>query len=131
MPFNSSSWPPAFLGLGVQHLAMSFGSLSANAIRVLNAGASKGGFSHGTGEGSISPYHLEAGGRAEHPDDLKPQHLVGRVSATEMAQFDQLHTSLKPGELIAASAGTAFTSPAGGASAMSFPAAQAPATRSA
>lgn len=42
--------------------AMSFGSLSANAIRALNAGAKKGGFSHDTGEGSISPYHLEAGG---------------------------------------------------------------------
>jgi glutamate synthase domain-containing protein 2 len=42
--------------------AMSFGSLSANAIRALNAGAKRGGFSHDTGEGSISPYHLEAGG---------------------------------------------------------------------
>ncbi len=42
--------------------AMSFGALSANAIRALNAGARKGGFSHDTGEGSISPYHLEMGG---------------------------------------------------------------------
>jgi glutamate synthase domain-containing protein 2 len=42
--------------------AMSFGSLSANAIRALNAGARRGGFSHDTGEGSISPYHLEGGG---------------------------------------------------------------------
>jgi glutamate synthase domain-containing protein 2 len=42
--------------------AMSFGSLSANAIRALNAGARQGGFSHDTGEGSISPYHLEMGG---------------------------------------------------------------------
>ena len=42
--------------------AMSFGSLSANAIRALNAGAKKGGFSHDTGEGSISPYHREMGG---------------------------------------------------------------------
>lgn len=42
--------------------AMSFGSLSANAIRALNGGARKGGFSHDTGEGSISPYHLEGGG---------------------------------------------------------------------
>ena len=42
--------------------AMSFGSLSANAIRALNAGTKKGGFSHDTREGSISPYHLEAGG---------------------------------------------------------------------
>ena len=42
--------------------AMSFGSLSANAIRALNAGAKKGGFYHDTGEGSISPYHREMGG---------------------------------------------------------------------
>ena len=42
--------------------AMSYGSLSANAIRALNKGAKLGGFSHNTGEGSLSPYHLEAGG---------------------------------------------------------------------
>jgi glutamate synthase domain-containing protein 2 len=42
--------------------AMSFGSLSANAIRALNHGAKKGGFYHDTGEGSISPFHLEFGG---------------------------------------------------------------------
>jgi len=42
--------------------AMSFGSLSANAIRALNKGAKMGNFYHDTGEGSISPYHLENGG---------------------------------------------------------------------
>jgi len=42
--------------------AMSFGSLSANAIRALNKGAWRGGFAHDTGEGAISPYHLEFGG---------------------------------------------------------------------
>ena len=42
--------------------AMSFGSLSANAIRALNRGAAMGGFYHDTGEGSISPYHREFGG---------------------------------------------------------------------
>jgi glutamate synthase domain-containing protein 2 len=42
--------------------AMSFGSLSKNAVRALNAGAKKGNFYHNTGEGSISPYHLENGG---------------------------------------------------------------------
>ena len=41
--------------------AMSFGSLSANAIRALNRGAARGGFYHDTGEGSISPYHCEGG----------------------------------------------------------------------
>ncbi len=42
--------------------AMSFGSLSANAIRALNKGAKMGNFSHDTGEGSISAYHREFGG---------------------------------------------------------------------
>ena len=42
--------------------AMSFGALSANAIRALNAGAKKGDFAHDTGEGGVSPYHRENGG---------------------------------------------------------------------
>lgn len=42
--------------------AMSFGSLSDNAVRSLNKGAAMGGFAHDTGEGSISPYHREFGG---------------------------------------------------------------------
>jgi glutamate synthase domain-containing protein 2 len=42
--------------------AMSFGALSANAIRALNRGAKKGGFAHDTGEGGLSQYHLESGG---------------------------------------------------------------------
>ncbi|MGE0425658.1 MAG: FMN-binding glutamate synthase family protein [Reyranellaceae bacterium] len=42
--------------------AMSFGSLSANAVRALNKGAKKGGFYHDTGEGGFSPYHKENGG---------------------------------------------------------------------
>ena len=39
--------------------AMSFGSLSPNAIRALNGGAHIGRFAHNTGEGGISAYHLE------------------------------------------------------------------------
>ncbi|MEZ4978199.1 MAG: FMN-binding glutamate synthase family protein [Chitinophagales bacterium] len=42
--------------------AMSFGSLSANAIEALNGGAKIGGFAHNTGEGGISPYHQKHGG---------------------------------------------------------------------
>jgi glutamate synthase domain-containing protein 2 len=42
--------------------AMSFGALSANAVRALNKGAAKGRFAHDTGEGSISRYHREHGG---------------------------------------------------------------------
>ncbi|WP_084438444.1 FMN-binding glutamate synthase family protein [Shinella sp. HZN7] len=42
--------------------AMSFGSLSGNAVLALNTGARKGGFAHDTGEGSISRYHRQGGG---------------------------------------------------------------------
>jgi len=42
--------------------AMSFGALSANAIRALNGGAKRGNFAHDTGEGGFSPYHRENGG---------------------------------------------------------------------
>ena len=42
--------------------AMSFGSLSANAVEALNGGAKIGGFAHNTGEGGISSYHLKHGG---------------------------------------------------------------------
>jgi len=42
--------------------AMSYGSLSKNAVLALNAGARMGHFAHNTGEGGISPYHLEPGG---------------------------------------------------------------------
>ncbi|MFN2361229.1 MAG: FMN-binding glutamate synthase family protein [Marinobacter sp.] len=42
--------------------AMSFGSLSPNAILSLNKGAKLGNFYHDTGEGSISRYHREPGG---------------------------------------------------------------------
>ena len=42
--------------------AMSFGSLSANAILALNQGAKMGGFAHDTGEGSISTHHRVHGG---------------------------------------------------------------------
>ena len=41
---------------------MSFGSLSANAILALNAGAKRGNFAHDTGEGSISRHHRVHGG---------------------------------------------------------------------
>lgn len=42
--------------------AMSFGSLSGNAIGALNKGARLGGFAHDTGEGGLTKYHLEHGG---------------------------------------------------------------------
>jgi glutamate synthase domain-containing protein 2 len=42
--------------------AMSYGALSQNAILALNLGAKTGNFAHNTGEGGLSPYHLQNGG---------------------------------------------------------------------
>lgn len=41
--------------------AMSYGSLSNAAIMALNQGAREGGFAHNTGEGGVSPHHLQGG----------------------------------------------------------------------
>ncbi|MBW7845519.1 MAG: FMN-binding glutamate synthase family protein [Bacteroidia bacterium] len=42
--------------------AMSYGSLSSQAVESMNAGAKIGGFAHNTGEGGLSDYHLKHGG---------------------------------------------------------------------
>lgn len=42
--------------------AMSYGSLSKNAVQALNKGAKLGGFAHNTGEGGLTEYHLMHGG---------------------------------------------------------------------
>lgn len=57
-PDCTKPYPMALLNVS----AMSFGALSANAIRALNKGAKLGGFAHDTGEGGLSPYHQEFGG---------------------------------------------------------------------
>ena len=58
--------------------AMSYGSLSANAIRSLNRGAKIGGFAHDTGEGGVRPYHREAWRRPHLGNRIRllrlPQH---------------------------------------------------------
>ncbi|MCG9791047.1 FMN-binding glutamate synthase family protein [Flavobacterium algicola] len=41
--------------------AMSFGSLSENAVKALNIGAHKGQFYHNTGEGGLTDFHLQGG----------------------------------------------------------------------
>lgn len=42
--------------------AMSYGSLSNNAVLALNGGAKDGAFAHNTGEGGISSWHMKNGG---------------------------------------------------------------------
>ena len=54
--------PAAYSASLLNISAMSFGSLSRNAILALNKGARTGGFYHDTGEGGFSPYHRENGG---------------------------------------------------------------------
>jgi glutamate synthase domain-containing protein 2 len=81
--------------------AMSFGSLSQNAILALNGGAKLGNFYHDTGEGGLSPYHLQPGG------DLVWEIGTGYFSArTKDGKFDPIrfaenasHSAVKMVEL--------------------------------
>ncbi len=64
--------------------AMSYGALSPNAIRALNLGAKLGNFYHNTGEGGISPFHLE------HEGDLVWQIGTGYFGCrTKAGKFDR------------------------------------------
>ena len=63
--------------------AMSFGSLSANAIRALNGGAKKNHFAHDTGEGRLEPVSPRAGRRHHLGDRLRLFRLPqGRTRAS-------------------------------------------------
>jgi glutamate synthase domain-containing protein 2 len=90
--------------------AMSFGALSANAIRALNGGARDGGFHHDTGEGGISPYHREAGGDlvwelgsgcfgAREPDGRFSPHRFAEAAADPQIKMIEVKLSqgAKPG----------------------------------
>jgi glutamate synthase domain-containing protein 2 len=59
--FGSDKCTQKYDGSIINISAMSFGSLSKNAIMALNQGAKMGNFAHNTGEGGISPYHLKGG----------------------------------------------------------------------
>src|SRR5579864_9480996 len=90
--------------------AMSFGALSPNAVRALNAGAKKGGFAHDTGEGGVSPYHRENGGDiiweigsgyfgCRHRDGSFNPDEFARVAADDQIKMVELKVSqgAKPG----------------------------------
>jgi len=90
--------------------AMSFGALSPNAVRALNAGAKKGGFAHDTGEGGFSPYHREMGGDiiweigsgyfgCRHLDGTFDPDAFARVAAQDQIKMVELKISqgAKPG----------------------------------
>ncbi|BCJ09551.1 FMN-binding glutamate synthase family protein [Pseudomonas sp. RtIB026] len=44
----------------------------------------------------------------DHPSELKPKHLARRISASEIGLFSQLHTFLKPGELLSGTIDSEF-----------------------
>ena len=90
--------------------AMSFGALSANAIRALNQGAKKGNFAHDTGEGSISSYHREFGGDlvwqiasgyfgCRHPDgSFDADKFVSQAQSSQVKMIEvKLSQGAKPG----------------------------------
>lgn len=90
--------------------AMSFGSLSKNAIEALNGGAKIGGFAHNTGEGGISPYHQAQGGdliyqvgtgyfgcRSE-TGDFSPELFAERTASPQVKMIElKLSQGAKPG----------------------------------
>jgi len=90
--------------------AMSFGSLSKNAIMALNKGAKKGRFAHNTGEGSISPYHLKHGGDLiwqigtgyfgcrTHEGDFNPETFAEKATLDNVKMIEiKLSQGAKPG----------------------------------
>jgi glutamate synthase domain-containing protein 2 len=90
--------------------AMSFGSLSKNAIEALNGGAKIGGFAHNTGEGGISPYHTIPGGDLIYqigtgyfgcrtPEgDFSPEKFAERTADPQVKMIElKLSQGAKPG----------------------------------
>jgi hypothetical protein len=51
---------------------------------------------------------LIAAAGLEHPQEIRPIHFTQRVSNTEVASFDKLYPSLRPGELIDGTADPRF-----------------------
>ncbi|MBN9583792.1 MAG: FMN-binding glutamate synthase family protein [Afipia sp. 62-7] len=90
--------------------AMSFGALSPNAIRALNAGAKRGNFAHDTGEGGVSDYHRENGGDliweigsgyfgCRNPDGTFNPDLFAKIASDDQIKMVELKVSqgAKPG----------------------------------
>lgn len=90
--------------------AMSFGSLSKNAIMALNGGAEMGGFAHNTGEGGISPYHEKHNGDLIYqfgtgyfgcrtPDgQFSPEAFAERAASPQVKMIEvKLSQGAKPG----------------------------------
>ena len=90
--------------------AMSFGSLSKNAVEALNHGAKMGQFAHCTGEGGLTPYHLGPGGdviwnigtgyfSCRTPDGkFDPERFIERATLPNVKMIElKLSQGAKPG----------------------------------
>ncbi|MEC9073065.1 MAG: FMN-binding glutamate synthase family protein, partial [Myxococcota bacterium] len=124
-PGGDASWAPSLKVMGaargrkrpyrpqsiVNISAMSFGSLGANAIMSLNRGARDAGAFHNTGEGGVSPYHLQGGdlvwqlgtgyfGAREENGAFCLSHLVNTVQAHPEVRAIEIKLSqgAKPGK---------------------------------
>jgi glutamate synthase domain-containing protein 2 len=91
--------------------AMSFGALSAPAVRALSKGANKAGIWMNTGEGGLSPYHLEGGcdvvfqigtakyGVRDQAGQLCDEKLSAIASHEQVRMFEiKLSQGAKPGK---------------------------------
>ena len=90
--------------------AMSFGSLSKNAVMALNGGAALGNFAHNTGEGGIAPYHDKYNGDLIYQigtgyfgcrtadGNFSPELYKERTAATNVKMIEiKLSQGAKPG----------------------------------
>ncbi|MCK1801692.1 FMN-binding glutamate synthase family protein [Brevibacterium sp. R8603A2] len=90
--------------------AMSFGSLSKNAVLAMNRGAAKGGFLHDTGEGGLTKYHLGAGadllwefgsgyfGCRDADGNFSPEEFAAKARLDEVSAVSiKLSQGAKPG----------------------------------
>lgn len=90
--------------------AMSYGALSARAILALSRGARAGAFAHNTGEGGISPYHLEGGadliwqigtgyfGARDEKGRFDPDRFAERAAQPQVRMIEiKLSQGAKPG----------------------------------
>ncbi|HMR81490.1 MAG TPA: FMN-binding glutamate synthase family protein [Niabella sp.] len=60
--FGNKDCKQPYCGSILNISAMSYGSLSSNAVEAMNGGAKLGNFAHNTGEGGLSSFHLKQGG---------------------------------------------------------------------
>lgn len=89
--------------------AMSFGSLSKNAVMALNQGAKLGGFAQNTGEGGLTPYHLQGGdliwqigtgyfGCRDREGKFSPERFAEKASLPEVKMIEiKISQGAKPG----------------------------------